>query len=269
VAGFTVVTILNVIMLQSQPEWAVGLDDIAVGLTFRLPEKYTDVNGKTFYPLATALATFGIIGVGASELISYPYWCLEKGYARFVGPRDETSHWAHRGAATLGRIHLIPKGVDMIRTLSVMYEPVFGGWTQPVFLFGAFAVLYSTYFVAIAGHARVCSDALRVFGLLRDKGEISTTAVKWFSGVYPFICLAIYLIYAEPATLVLASGAMQAMMLPMLSFAALHFRYRRTDNRIKPSLAWDLCLWVSAIGMLIAGGWLALQIVFPQLKEIA
>jgi len=55
----------------------------------------------------------------------------------------------------------------------------------------------------------------------------------------------------------LASGFMQALMLPMLSAAALYFRYYRCDERLKPGLAWDICLWVSAVGMLIAGGWLA------------
>ena len=37
--------------------------------------------------IAAAFGTFGITGVGASELYAYPYWCLEKGYARFTGPR--------------------------------------------------------------------------------------------------------------------------------------------------------------------------------------
>ena len=31
--------------------------------------------------IAAAFGTFGITGVGASELFAYPYWCLEKGYA--------------------------------------------------------------------------------------------------------------------------------------------------------------------------------------------
>ncbi|MFO0903812.1 MAG: Nramp family divalent metal transporter [Pirellulales bacterium] len=298
VAVFTLVTVINVGMLQSQAEWAVSWDDILAGLRFRLPPKPEGEAGASFFPLSTALATFGIIGVGANELISYPYWCVEKGYARFAGQREASDSWAVRargwlrvlrwdawcsmavytfatiafyllGAATLGRIHLIPKGVDMIRTLSVMYEPVFGGWTGPVFLFGAFAVLYSTFFVAIAGHARVSADALRVIGRQSLAGEVSPKAVKWFSGVYPFVCLAVYLIYAEPTTLVLASGAMQAMMLPMLSFSALFFRYRRTDARIRPSLLWDICLWLSALGMLIAGGWLFLTTVFPSLKQLA
>jgi len=298
VAAFTLVTIINLGMLQSQPDWAFTWSDIVTGLSFQLPSKQVDASGKVFYPLATALATFGIIGVGANELISYPYWCIEKGYARFVGPRDHSQGWAERalgwmrvlrwdawcsmlvytfatiafyllGAATLGRIHLTPSGVDMIRTLSVMYEPVFGSWTQPVFLFGAFAVLYSTFFVATAGHARVTTDAIRVFSGGSTSGDLSRRMVKWFSGLYPFICLVVYLVYPEPTGLVLASGAMQAIMLPMLSFAALYFRYRCVDERIRPGILWDIFLWVSAIGMLVAGGWTALIHIFPALKELA
>lgn len=298
VAVFTLVTVLNVFMLQAQPEWAVTWSDIWLGLSCRLPPKMEMPDGSTFFPLTTALATFGIIGVGANELIAYPYWCVEKGYARFVGQREDSAAWLDRargwlrvmrwdawcsmgvytfatvafyllGAATLGRIHLVPKGNDMIRTLSIMYEPVFGGWTGPVFLFGAFAVLYSTFFVAIAGHARVSADAWRVFRRESLVGDVNPTTVKFFSGLYPIVCLAMYLAYPEPTTLVLASGAMQAVMLPMLSFAALYFRYRRTDARIKPGLLWDICLWISAIGMLIAGGWLFLTKVFPQLEKLA
>lgn len=298
VAVFTLVTVLNVFMLQAQPEWAVTWSDIWLGLSCRLPPKTQMPDGSTFFPLTTALATFGIIGVGANELIAYPYWCVEKGYARYVGGRDQSAAWGERargwlrvmrwdawcsmgvysfatvafyllGAATLGRIHLVPKGNDMIRTLSVMYEPVFGGWTGPVFLFGAFAVLYSTFFVAIAGHARVSADAWRVFRRESLVGDVNPTLVKLFSGLYPVVCLLMYLAYPEPTTLVLASGAMQAMMLPMLSFAAIYFRYRRTDERIKPSLVWDICLWISAFGMLIAGGWLFLTTIFPSLKQWA
>jgi hypothetical protein len=53
--------------------------------------------------------------------------------------------------------------------------------------------------------------------------------------------------------LVLLSGIMQAIMLPMLAFAALFFRYRRCDARIQPGPVWDGLLWMSAGGMLAAG----------------
>ena len=41
-------------------------------------------------------------------------------------------------------------------------------------------------------------------------------------------------------------------MLPMLSAAALYFRYYKTDPRVSPGKAWDVFLWLSALGMLIA-----------------
>ena len=34
-------------------------------------------------------------------------------------------------------------------------------------------------------------------------------------------------------------------------------RYRKCDRRLLPGRAWDLMLWLSALGMLIAGFWAA------------
>ncbi|MHC4497218.1 MAG: transmembrane Mn(2+) transporter, partial [Planctomycetota bacterium] len=171
VIAFTVVTILTVVMLQTKPDWAVTGSDLVSGLSFRLPPA---VEGSGKNPVGTALAAFGIIGVGAVELIMYPYWCLEKGYAKFTGPRDRTDGWIRRargwmrvmhvdawlsmvvytfatvafyllGAAVLGRTGLNPSGEHMVRILAAMYVPVFGSWADGVFLSGAFAVLYSTF----------------------------------------------------------------------------------------------------------------------------
>ncbi|MEX2026123.1 MAG: Nramp family divalent metal transporter, partial [Pirellulaceae bacterium] len=242
VAGFTLVTVVNVIALQFNPAWAVQWGDLVAGLSFRLPPS----SGPQSSPLATALKTFGIIGVGASELVAYPYWCLEKGYARFTGPRDESAAWGERargwmrvlrwdawcsmvvytfatlafyllGAAILGRSGLNPSNDDLIRTLSVMYEPVFGRFADVLFLLGAFAVLYSTFFVANAGHGRVFTDAMRVIGLIGSNPRTLKRSVRCLSAVFPCLCLLIYWQYPKPANLVLFSGLMQAMMLPMLA----------------------------------------------------
>lgn len=61
----------------------------------------------------------------------------------------------HRSVGLSG---LNPESSDTIRTLQAMYEPVLTEWASVLFLVGAFAVLYSTYFVANAAHARVFSD---------------------------------------------------------------------------------------------------------------
>lgn len=280
VAMFTFLTVITVCLLQSSDVWYIRWSEVLEGLSFRLPQRPAE-QSSVFSPLGTALATFGIIGVGASELVAYPYWCLEKGYARFTGPRNETQAWAERargwmrvmlydalcsmivytfatlafyllGAAVLARCGLDPEKEQMIRTLSVMYEPVFGSWATLIFLFGAFAVLYSTFFVANAGYARVLSDVMRVLGWIPISERAYRYSVSVLSGVLPFVCLAVYQWVKQPTLLVLIGGLVQAVMLPMLSVAALYFRYYRCDSRIAPRRTWDVLLWLSALGMTVA-----------------
>jgi len=284
VASFTLVTVFTVFALQSYAKWAVGWHDLANGLSFRLPPAVEGLS--RWAPLTTALATFGIIGVGTNELITYPYWCLEKGYGRFAGVRDDSAAWARRangwirvmrwdagismliytfatiafyllGAAVLNRQNLDPAGNEMISVLGEMYVPVFGVWAKWLFLFGAFAVLYSTFFVANAGHTRVASDAIRVFGVGARTEKDRQWWILAFCIAFPVFALFSYVFIRYPARLVLASGVMQAIMLPMLAGATLYYRYRRCDKRIIPGRLWDLMLWLCAVGMLIAGGWIA------------
>jgi len=281
VAAFTGVTIFCLFAMQSYDAWAVRWEDLRNGMSFRLPPA---VEGMSRWaPLSTALATFGIIGVGTSELITYPYWCLEKGYARFTGPRDETAAWAERaqgwlrvmrwdagvsmivytfatvafyllGAAVLHPDH-DPAGSRLVRTLGEMYEPVFGTWAKWLFLFGAVAVLYSTFFVANAGHTRVAADAVRVFRLGARDSVQRRRWIKFFCVFFPGFALVTCIFIRRPGELVLFSGVMQAVMLPMLAGATLYFRYCRCDRRITPGRLWDAMLWLSAVAMLVAGAW--------------
>ncbi len=277
VASFTVVTVFNAVALQSEPTWAASWDDLRQGMSFRLPMSRPGIS-----PLGTALATFGIIGVGAAELIAYPYWCLEKGYARFTGPREAGAQWVERargwlrvmrfdawlsmvvytfatvafyllGAGVLHREGLNPEGAQMIYTLSQMYVPVFGSWARPVFLFGAIAILYSTFFVATAGNTRMATDALRIFRVAAASEGARRWWIRLFSAILPFLSLAVFAISKDPVQLVLVSGLTQAIMLPMLGAAALFFRYRRCDPEIRPGIAWDVFLWISVAGLLLAG----------------
>lgn len=274
VASFTLITLVNLLYLQALPEWRVSWADLASGMSFQVPE------GKG---LMVALAAFGIIGVGATELIQYPYWCLEKGYAKWTGPRDGSPEWEARakgwvrvlqwdawcsmvvytfatvafyllGAAILGRTGLDPGGEQMVRTLGQMYVPVFGAAAQTIFLFGAFAVLYSTFFVATASHARVCADALRVFGVSTGDELTYRRWVRIFCILLPLLFLASFAFFKTPKELVLAGGFMGALMLPLLGVAALYFRYRRCDIRLIPGKIWDVGLWVSVAGLFVAGG---------------
>jgi hypothetical protein len=100
VASFTLITIANLFALQSYDKWAVTAEEFRRGLSFGFPEGKDGTN-----PLVTALATFGIIGVGAAELLAYPYWCLEKGYGKYVGKREDSDAWAKRAKGWMKVMH--------------------------------------------------------------------------------------------------------------------------------------------------------------------
>lgn len=285
VVAFTLVTMLTVVMLQLDPVWAIRSADVVHGLSFQLPSSSATSSGSgASSSIATALAAFGIIGVGAAELVMYPYWCIEKGYARMTGAADGTSAWRERargwmrvlqcdawlsavvytfatvaffllGAAVLGRIGLNPEKENLVRTLAQMYAPVFGSWATPVFLVGAFAVLYSTFFVASAGLARIAADCVIVLRLAPDTAAARLRYTRVFCGALPLVSLLVFIWARAPAQLVLAGGIAQALMLPVLGFAALWSRYRRTDAGLTPGKLWDALLWLSCVGFLIAGVW--------------
>jgi Mn2+/Fe2+ NRAMP family transporter len=280
VVMFTFITVGNVLALQRTEQWHVSTEAILSGLSFRLPDAGQGIN-----PLTTALATFGIIGVGATELFAYPYWCLEKGYAKFTGPRSSDAAWADRargwmrvmhydafcsmlvytaatlafflmGVAVLYNEGLDPDGMRMVTTLARAYVPVFGEYAKWLFLVGAFAVLYSTFLVATASNARMWTDCGKLYGMIdRNSQRSHDRAVTGFSVVLPVICLAVFVSGINPVRAILLAGAIQALLLPVLGVGALYFRYTRTDPRLRPSLAWDAALIVSFLGLLVAGLW--------------
>ncbi|MEX2112242.1 MAG: Nramp family divalent metal transporter, partial [Pirellulales bacterium] len=280
VVVFTFITVGNVAALQSTQQWHITGQAFLDGLSFHLPDVSEGIN-----PVATALAAFGIIGVGASELVAYPYWCLEKGYARFTGKRNDSPAWAERargwlrvmhydafasmivytiatlafflmGVAVLYNEGLDPDGMRMISTLVRAYVPVFGEYARWLFLIGAVAVLYSTFLVATAGNARMWTDCCKLFGLVDRHSEKShVRTVVAFSVGMPFACLTLFALGINPVRAILLAGAMQSLLLPMLGVGALYFRYTRTDPRLRPSIWWDIALVTSFAGLLVAGLW--------------
>ncbi len=283
VGGFTLITLAALVMLQFDPAWAITQPELISGLVPSIPPA---VGGRS--PLVAALATFGIIGVGAAELMFYPYWCLEKGYGRAVGPRDDSPEWAARargwmrvlqldawasmvvytvvtvafyllGAATLGRLGLLPEGDEMVRSLGAMYAPVFGDWAANVFLGGAFCVLYSTLFAAADGNSRIVADGLVLAGFIPGDDPSRKRWTKRVAVAWPLVALVLALAIRAPVAMVLASGMAQAIMLAALGVSVLFFRYRDADPRLVPSRWWDALLWVSSLGFLIVGAWTVWQ----------
>jgi Mn2+/Fe2+ NRAMP family transporter len=202
VAAVTLFTVACVVVLQ-WTRFHFGWSDVAAGFTFALPAG----------AVGLAFSAFGITGVGATELVAYPYWCIEKGYARSVGARPaagDDAAWVRRalgwtrvmkldawvsmvvftiatvafyflGAAVLHPQGLAPEGADMLPTLAAMYlGPLEGTPLAPLrvgmrvaFLLGAWAVLFKTLYVATAANARMTVDFLNVAGVWRPADDAS------------------------------------------------------------------------------------------------
>lgn len=290
VVSITALTVAGVVGLQ-WTDFAIRGSDLAEGFSNRVFQ----LSGVA---IAAAFSCFGITGVGASELYSYPYWCLEKGYARFSGPREESDAWVRRargwirvmqldawvsmcvftaatlafyfmGAAVLHPKGLAPEGPQMIRTLSEMYRATFGGWAQYVFLVGAGAVLFKTLYVASAGNSRLAADTVALAASRRYKDAAARTVwIRLFCTVFPSVGFILYMLFREPAVMVVIGGFFQAVTLPILAATSIYLRHRRLDQRLRPSRVFDLCLAVAAIlitlvAMYAVGDW-ALNKVLPM-----
>ena len=265
---FTMLTICAAVVLLRRPG-AVTAAGLAEGLAFGLPAA----------GLATAMAVFGITGVGATELVMYPYWCIEKGYARFVGPRDASPEWLARARGWIRVMHLdilcslviyttatiafyllgagilhgagsVPASRDTIVVLSRIYTQTLGEWALVLFYAGAVVTLYGTIFASTAAHARLFADAVRIGGgYRRDDGR---ARARWRDRFVLVLCIvpaALYWFIESPVQMVVMGGIAQALMLPVIGAAAVYLRHRALPAAIAPSQTTTALLWISALVM--------------------
>ena len=95
IAGFTISTIAAVFMLQFTA-FSFSSADVWEGLQFKFPPAI----------VAVAFGAFGITGVGADEIVAYNYWCIEKGYAAYTGPRNDSPEWRKRARGWIRVMYL-------------------------------------------------------------------------------------------------------------------------------------------------------------------
>ena len=281
VVSFTALTVSAAFLLGSRPEY-FSWSSVVDGLSFHMPEG----------GLLTAVAVFGITGVGATELAMYPYWCIEKGYARFTGRRDDSSAWRGRasgwirvmgvdivssmavytfatiafyllGAGVLHGMGVMPQGTEMVKALSNMYTETLGEWAQGVFLIGAVVVFYSTVFAATAGHARMLADFAGMVGFYDKRNYRSRLkATRLFVAAYLIVPAFCYMFIREPVLMVKIGGAAEASLLPVIGFSTIYLRYRHLPKGVIPTGWITLALWVTSTIMLFMMGYsLLLQLV--------
>jgi manganese transport protein len=263
---FTLLTFMCAAILTRRPEdftWG----EVLQGFTFDLPP-----GGFT-----SAVAVFGITGVGASELFMYPYWCVEKGYARFAGKREPTKAWRDRalgwikvmhvdilasmviytvatiafyllGAGILNKRGQVPSANNLIPVLSQMYTQTLGEWALPIFYVGAIATLYGTIFAATAAESRVAADLMRLYGKFEpDNYSERLRYRRIFVWVLTTVSAGLYLVVQSPVAMVKAGGVAQAMMIPVIAIGALYLRYRKLPKEVIPQTWITVALWLASI----------------------
>lgn len=273
IAIFTIFTFVSLFFLNATP-YAIHWADIESGLQFKLPKE----------AVAVAFGAFGITGVGGDEIIAYTYWCLEKGYAAKTGPSEETEVYENRakgwmnvmyldailamvvytlvtaafyllGAAVLHAQGEIPAGYQMVETLSSMYTESLGPGARTAFMLGAFIVLFSTLFAALAAWTRQFSDVFGQIGWIDffdlKQRQKSIAILAW---VFPVLWGAFFLFIEMPVLMVLTGGIVGSLILFLVVFAALHFRYKQTPARFRPNKIYDIIFWVSVLSI----GWVGI-----------
>jgi Mn2+/Fe2+ NRAMP family transporter len=267
-------SILYCIFATLRTRYAFNLHDLASGFTFKLPPE----------GLALAVAVFGITGIAGGEIVMYPYWCIEKGYAAWAGSRDDSPGWAMRargwirvmqldavisllvytlatcGFYLLGASVLRPQGNladgnGLIVQLSGIFTGVLGERSKIVYMVCAFTVLFSTLFSNTAGFSRLWTDLLGIYRLINtDNPRDRRVAVAVLSWALPSVWGAVFLTVRRPLFLVVFMGIANSLFLLVVAYQAFVFRYKHTDRRLVPSRAFDVALWLSVLAVVFVAG---------------
>jgi manganese transport protein len=256
---FTILTFTAALLLLRQPQY-FSWNKLSEGLKFNLP-----ANG-----LQTAVAVFGIVGVGAAELFMYPYWCLEKGYAKYANETGETKAWIRvmnldilasmliytvatvafylLGAGILNGMGLMPTAKDMIAVLSNIYTKTLGEWSLWIFYVGAIFTLYGTIFASTAANSRAFTDLLRLNGIFeKDNHAAKSKFQNTFIIILIIIPIAFYFIFQSPVQMVMAGGIAQSIMLPVIAWATVYLHHHYLPKPLKPTILTTILLWFASI----------------------
>ncbi len=277
---FTILTLTSLYFVQFTA-YAFSFSDVFAGLQFNLSN---DVMG-------VAIGAFGITGVASDEIIAYNYWCLEKGYAAYTGPRENSDAWKTRakgwittmqfdalvamviytfvtvafyllGSAILYSRGEIPQGNEVIDTLAFIYTESLGAGVKNIYLVGAFFVLFSSVYATLAFWTRLFPD---IFGQLGWIDFFNITQRKRLIAVlawtFPFVWVFMYLFIELPVLMVLSGGVIGSMMLFIVVYGAYHFKYTRTQI-IPSGKFYNAAFWVSVISIFAVGVYGVIQVFF-------
>jgi Mn2+/Fe2+ NRAMP family transporter len=271
IAMFTVLTLSSLFSLQ-YTDFGFTLSGVIAGQQFILPPEV----------IPYAIGAFGITGVASDEIIAYNYWCLEKGYAAYTGPRDNSAAWKRRadgwikvmfldatvamiiytivtvafyllGAAILFGRGEVPHGNEVIETLALIYTQSLGPGIKTAYLVGGFFVLYSSLFATLGAWTRIFPDVFGELGWfdfndLKKRRKV-IAALAW---IFPACWAAVYLYMEMPVLMVLFGGLIGSFMLFVVIIGAIHFKYGRVQY-LPTGKVYTTAFWISIVSIFLVG----------------
>ena len=271
VALFTVFTLVSLVSVAFTP-YHFSLSDVIDGLKLHLPPG----------ALVFAIGAFGITGVASDEIIAYNYWCIEKGYAAYTGPYENTAEWRSRaegwirvmrmdalfamiiytlvtaafyllGASILHNSTNIPDGIQLVSMLADIYTKTLGDGVKIFYLVGAFFVLFSSVFATLAYWTRLFSDIFGQFGWIDfSKFNARKRTVAILAWTLPVTWILAYYFIRLPTLMILSGGFVGSALLLLVCYAAVWFRYKKNSFMPK-SITGDVFLWISVVSIFILG----------------
>ncbi|WP_157157538.1 MULTISPECIES: Nramp family divalent metal transporter [unclassified Diaminobutyricimonas] len=272
VFAVTAFAVAMVFILQgTEFAWTGG--DLAEGMQFQI----------AIGAMGVALSMFGLTGIGAGETTAYTYWCVEKGYAAWTGPRDSSVDWARRargwisvmkvdawvswviytlstaafymlGAAVLHPQGIVPAGTEVMTTLSGTFEAGVGEWGAVVFLLGAGLALFKTIIANVPSLGRQIGNTISLFGAFdwfdQDKRD---RWMRWIMIILPVVWGLFGTIVSSPLPLVIFAGVLNAVFLIGVAIATIYLSRKQTDPRVKDGKATTVMLLISAAAIMFVG----------------
>lgn len=270
----SVSALVGLVMLQGTP-FSVSGADLWSGLGFSLGD--TEVRLAAF----AVISLIGALGVSGAELVVYPYWVLEKGYGRHLGPRNSEG-WVERargwirmlkvdaglatllatavtaayfilGAAILFPLGMTPAGIGVVDQISSIFTESYGPWSKGIFLVSAMATLLSTLLAATAVNGRIITDFLCSLGLVdRSRPQAVRRSQQVVQTAFLVSVLTLYLMVpTRPALMVLVSHYIIGVAGTPLATIAICWLAFRTERSLR--MSWSVAVLLLASAGVIMG----------------
>lgn len=268
----TAFAVVIVFLLQgTQFSWSLG--DLGDGMRFQI----------ALGAMGVALSMFGLTGVGAGEITAYTYWCVEKGYAAWTGPNDGSEAWQRRargwikvmkldawvswivytvstaafyllGAAVLHPQGIVPKGQEVMTTISSIFDSAVGTWGAVVFLAGAGVALFKTIIANVPSLGRQVGNTLAVFGAFdwHDQHQRDRW-MRVIMVVLPIVWGLLGTLVSSPLFLVVLAGILNAVFLMGVAVATVYLSRTQTDPAVRDGAPFTVMLIISAAAIFLVG----------------